>query len=198
VQTSYVQWAYTKEETMEQELVQELIAKADQLYIDGDLAAARAAYEEILAAAPGTAWAYSRLGAILAQMGDAQAAEQSLLQAIELDPKLPQAHSNLGNLYYSQGEFERALDKYKAAVALNPDSPVFHENLHAAYKKLGKLSEAVNELKQAHRLNRDSAKSEAKERFTAMRASVKRRTGCFGTSLITLLLTAIVLAAIFY
>lgn len=183
---------------MEQEVLQELVAKADQLYMDGDLAAARAAYEEVLDADPGIAWAYSRLGAIFAQLGDSQAAEQSLLRAVELDPKLPQAHSNLGNLYYSQGEFERALAKYKDAVALNPDSPVFQENLHAAYKKLGKLSEAVAALKQAHRLNRDAAKSEAKERFTAMRTSIKRRSGCFGTSMITMLLIVIALAVVFH
>lgn len=178
---------------MDKEQVSELVAKADRLYAQAKIDEARAAYEEVLAADPSEAWAYSRIGAILAQLGDVQGAEEALEKAIELKPNLSQAHSNLGNLYYARGEYDRALTKYKEAIALNPDNPVFHENLHAAYKKLGKLSEAVRALKQANRLERQETQANAKAQFAEVKAKVKRGKGCLGTALLVLLLTSAVL-----
>ena len=81
---------------------------------------------EVLAEDETIAWAHSRTGAILAQLGDLEAAEAHLRRAIELDPNLPQAHSNLGNLDYSRGAYEAALEKYKTAVAnWTPTTPLF-------------------------------------------------------------------------
>jgi tetratricopeptide (TPR) repeat protein len=178
---------------MEQEVVTELTAKADRLYTEGKLLEARSAYQSLLDADPELAWAHSRVGAILAQLGDEAGAEAALEKALGLDPKLAQAHSNLGNIYYGRGEYDSALAKYQEAAHLNPDNPVFHENLHAAYKKLGKLSEAVTALKQAHKLGREAAKTEAKERFQSIR---KKRLGCLGTSLIAIISLAVVLSII--
>jgi len=164
-----------------------LVTQADSAYTNGRLSDALLLYREALQANPELAWAHSRVGAILAQLGDDQAAETALSRAIELDPALPQAHSNLGNLYYAHGEYEKAVSKYKDAVALSPTTALYHENLHAAYKKMGKLAEAVSALKQAHRLNRESVKTEAKERFRSAQQGVKGRVGCLTVILLPIL-----------
>lgn len=169
---------------MEQEQTEKLISAADASYARGLLDDALIAYREALELNPDLAWAWSRIGAILAQDGQLEDAEDHLLKAIELDPELPQAHSNLGNIFYARGEYEAALEKYKEAVRLSPSTAVFHENLHAAYKKLGKLGEAVAALKQAHRVEREQTKTEAKAKMEQVKQSAKGRFGCFSTVLL--------------
>lgn len=180
---------------MEQQDLTALIEEADRQYKSGQLDRAFSIYEEVIAADPNNAWAYSRMGAIRAQRGAFDEAEAFLNRALEFDPDLPQAHSNLGNLYYSRGDYHAALAKYEAAVKLSPDTPVFHENLHAVYKKLGKMSEAVKALKTAHRLDRANARNEARTMLKG--GGLTRRLGCFGsTMIVTLLLTAVLLCLI--
>lgn len=174
---------------MEQEQIDKLISVADTNYSRGLLDEALTVYREVLSLNPDLPWAWSRIGAILAQNGQLEDAEHHLLKAIELDPELPQAHSNLGNIFYARGEYEAALEKYKEAVRLSPSTPVFHENLHAAYKKLGKLSEAVAALKQAHRVEREHTKTEAKAKMEQVKQSAKSRFGCLSTLLLIVLVT---------
>ncbi len=168
---------------MEQEERSPVLKQADDLYARGRLEEALQLYREVLAEDETIAWAHSRTGAILAQLGDLEAAEAHLRRAIELDPNLPQAHSNLGNLDYSRGAYEAALEKYKTAVALDPNNPTFYENLHAAYKRLGRLHEAVEAIKKAQRLKRTHFQEEARQDMAAMRGSLKRRAGCLPVGL---------------
>lgn len=181
--------ANPKEETMEQNDVTNLLKQADQLYAQGRLEDAREFYEQALDQDQTLAWAHNRIGAILAQLGEAEAAEQAFLKALELDSALPQAHSNLGNLYFSRGDYDSALAKYKEAVALDPSNPVFHENLHAAYKKLRKFTEAVAALKLAHRLQREASKAEARVKFGHLKGTMQKRMGCGGATMLIILLT---------
>jgi tetratricopeptide (TPR) repeat protein len=156
----------------------ELLETANEAYTMGQLNRALELYESLLTVAPDSAWAHSRIGAILAQRGHLEEAEASFERALAIDPQLAQAHSNLGNLYYGRGEYEQALVKYKEAVALLPENPVFHENLHAAYKKLGKVGDAVSALKKAHRLGRQNTKMQAQTKWANARGAVKGRFGC--------------------
>jgi len=175
---------------MEHEERSPILNEADALYARGRLEEALELYRKVLAEDETVAWAHSRTGAILAQLGDLDAAEAHLLRAIELDPQLPQAHSNLGNIHYSRGAYEAALEKYKAAVALDPNNPTFYKNLHAAYKRLGKLNEAVESIKKAQRLKRSHMREEANREMTAMRGDLKRRLGCLPIGIL-LALTAL-------
>lgn len=186
----------TKEATVDIMEGNERIDRADKLYTQHRLQDALVEYQALVAEDPENAWAYNRIGAILAQVGDETGAEQALNRALELDPDLPQAHSNLGNLLYARGQYELALEKYKQALALNPDNPVFHENLHAAYKKLGKMSEAVAALKQAHKAARHEAQAESKAALQTMSRRVKGRVGCLSTSVIVAVVTLIALVAL--
>jgi len=163
----------------------EILKQADSLYATAKLSEALELYEQALAVEE-NAWAHSRAGAILAQLGDYASAETHLLRAIELDPRLPQAHSNLGNLYYARGDYEGALAKYKTAVELDEANPTFHENLHAAYKRLGRLDQAVASLKQAHKLSRSLSKEKAKEELSTMRSQFARGKGCLPFSVLTI------------
>lgn len=172
-----------------------LIEEANQLYEMGKLNDALEGYRDALAVDPTRAWAHSRVGAILAQLGDEAGAEDALKQAIELDPTLPQAHSNLGNIYYARGQYDAALAKYKEAVALSPNTAVFHENLHAAYKKLGKVTDAVGALKQAHRLEREETKAEAKAKLEKVKKGVRGRFGCLSV-LTVFLVTSLFLSLV--
>lgn len=163
---------------MENEERSGILKEADDLYAKGRLEEALERYRQVLAEDETVAWAHSRIGAILAQLGDLDAAEVHLRRAIELDPKLPQAYSNLGNIDYSRGAYEAALEKYKKAVELDPDNPTFYENLHAAYKRLGKVYEAVEAIKKAQRLKRSQFRQEAGQDMARLSGSVKRRLGC--------------------
>lgn len=180
---------------MEAERVKVLLQEADAHYKQGDLDAALKAYREVLAEDDKVAWAYSRIGAILAQFGDQEAAEESLHKAIELDPTLPQAHSNLGNIYYARGDYERALEKYQEAVRLDPHQPVYYENLHAANKQLGRIGDAVAALKKAQRLYQENAREEARSRLREARANLGGR-GCLGTAALVLLPVILLIAAL--
>ncbi|MGE5675749.1 MAG: tetratricopeptide repeat protein [Mycobacterium leprae] len=176
---------------MDGDLDSTLIQKADSLYGQGQLQEALQAYTDALNENPSLAWAFSRIGAIHAQLGDDRQAEEALLKALAIDPHLAQAHSNLGNIFYARGEYAEALAKYREAVTLNPDNPVFHQNMHAVYKKLGKLSEAVRELKQADRLSRSQARAESKAAYEGMKTKLKGRAGCFGTVAVMLILIGV-------
>lgn len=172
---------------LEHEELKQLIEDADRLYQQGQLDDALDKYSEAIEHDPESAWAYNRIGAILAQTGNTEHAEEALNRALALDPKLAQAHSNLGNLHYARGDYEAALAKYQEAVALDPANAVFHENTHAAYKKLRRFSEAVAALKQAHRIGREGVKAEAKAKLDHVKQGVKGRTGCFGSVLVLLI-----------
>lgn len=176
---------------METNAITAKLEEADRLYTKGMLNEARELYEDILGEDETVAWAHSRIGAIMAQLGDTEAAEAALQRAIELDPELSQAHSNLGNLFYARGDYEGALQKYQQAIVLNPNNPAYHQNLHAAYKKLGKVKEAVAALKQSHKLERESAKAGAKAQMEEMKKNVKGRFGC-GTSVIALAIASLI------
>jgi tetratricopeptide (TPR) repeat protein len=173
---------------METKVIQQLQEDADRLYKEGQLKSALEAYEAITVEAPDHAWAYSRIGAIMAQWDRPDEAETALNRALELDPKLAQAHSNLGNIYYNRGDYQGALQKYQDAIAINPDNPVFHQNLHAANKKLGKFADAVTALKRSHKLERQAVKDEAKAQFSQTSQRLKRRMGCIPATLLLILL----------
>lgn len=158
--------------------VQQLQNEADRLYKEGQLEQALEAYESITEAYPDHAWAYSRIGAIMAQWEMLDQAEPALRQAIELDPKLASAHSNLGNILFARGDYQGALQKYKDAIAIDPENAVFYSNMHAAYKKLGKITDAVAALKRSHKIERQAVKEEAKAQFSATNQRIKRRLGC--------------------
>jgi Flp pilus assembly protein TadD len=177
---------------MDQSLIEETIAQADDLYRNARLREALDLYERVELSDQSRAWVYNRIGAIQAQLGEEAKAEDALKKAIELDPTLPQAHSNLGNIFYARGDFEAALGKYQHAATLSPETPVFQENLHAAYKKLGRLGDAVTALKAAHRLDRQQTKVETRARFDSMKQRAKGRFGCMGTVLFLALMITMV------
>lgn len=178
---------------MDNETTTPLVAEADAMYANGRTEEALEAYRAAVAEDPTLAWAYSRIGGILAQRGDLDGSEAALTKALELDPELPQAHSNLGNLHYTRGNYEEAATQYRAAIALDPENPIYHENLHAAYKRLKKYQEAVAALKQAHRLQRDSAKGAAKAELDKRTSGLKRKLGCLSTlALLTITLLLII------
>src|SRR5690606_22978497 len=78
-----------QEALMEHEERSAILKEADALYARGKLEEALELYRRVLAEDDTVAWAHSRTGAILAQLGDLDAAEAHLRRAIELDPKLP-------------------------------------------------------------------------------------------------------------
>lgn len=179
---------------METEPNQVLLAEANEKYAAGALSEALALYIEVLETEPESAWAHSRIGAIHAQLGEAEQAEAALLRALEIDPDLPQAHSNLGNIFFARGEFINAAERYQKARSLDPDSPVYYTNLHAAYKKMGKMGEAISALKQAHKLERSMAREEARNVVGRMRTPSGRKIGC--AVLTILLLIGILLSVL--
>jgi tetratricopeptide (TPR) repeat protein len=123
----------------------------------GDLAQARAAYDEALRRQPAAADVIQNLGVLDAEHGRAAAAQAAYARAIALDAGLADPHNNLGNLYRAQGQLDAAVREFEQALALNPTHVAAHNNLALTYAALGRADEALRLLETALRIDPDSA-----------------------------------------
>ncbi|MEP7183871.1 MAG: tetratricopeptide repeat protein, partial [Betaproteobacteria bacterium] len=91
----------------------------------GDHAAAIAAYEASLAAAPGNPAVENNLGLARAAQGDADGAEACYRRALALDPMHADALANLANVLFARGEFAATEAVYERLFALLPTLPAY-------------------------------------------------------------------------
>jgi len=90
----------------------------------GDAAAARAAYQQAIAASPGSAFLYRELAAVERDQGALAAAEGYLRKAVDLDPDEAQSWMALGDICETNGDTDRALEAFTRAQALEPGEAV--------------------------------------------------------------------------
>jgi len=112
---------------------------AEALYLNGDLAGARAAAAECSAQWPKLGRAHELAGKIAlsqAQRGDPADAGralgdaiESLERAISLDPSLATAHVTLGDSFLQKGEIGRAAETYKQGIVHRPGANDLHGRL---------------------------------------------------------------------
>lgn len=123
--------------------VPQLLAKAIERHREGQLPAAQALYEQVLALQPRHFDALLYAGVIAAQRREFEQADRLLARAIEVNPAHAVARSNHGNVLKELGRHEAAVASYDAALRLRPDYAECHFNRAVALQELGRLKEAV-------------------------------------------------------
>lgn len=122
--------------------VDALFAAAVRLHQSGDLAAAEAAYRDLLRAVPTYAPALSNLGAVRAKLGDEVEAVRLYQYALAASPQFPDALYNLGNVHRRAGRLAEAGDLFRACCEADPAHPAAHFNLGVVAATLGRFTEA--------------------------------------------------------
>ena len=103
--------------------------KAVQHHQRGELAEARAAYEQCLALSPDHPNTLINLGSLYTNLAEHALALDCLHRAIALRPKDAAAHYNLGNALRVRGDLTAAIAAYQTALACNPDDAKIWHNL---------------------------------------------------------------------
>jgi tetratricopeptide (TPR) repeat protein len=110
----------------------------------GDRAAALAAYDRVIAAAPGHFAAWGNRGVILRSLGRLEEALASYDAAIAIKPTYVDGHGNRGNALQDLGRYEEARASLETACALSPGEAKLHNNLGNALTSLGRPEEALS------------------------------------------------------
>lgn len=113
------------------------------LYASGDIKAAKAQYEKVLALNPADASAYNYLANAERDLGQTKEAVASYQKAIELDPKQTNYYANLANVQlYSLNTPEDAIVTYTSGLKAVPNNSQLEYLLGSAYEKAGKNNQA--------------------------------------------------------
>jgi predicted O-linked N-acetylglucosamine transferase (SPINDLY family) len=135
------------------------LQQAMALHRAGQLASARALYEEILSREPEHFDALHLLGVTAAQSGNPQQAALLIGRALSLDPKNAAAHMNHGLALRESGALEAALASLERAIALRGDfaEAFYHRGL--VLKQLKQLTAALASFDRAIALRPDLAEA---------------------------------------
>jgi predicted O-linked N-acetylglucosamine transferase (SPINDLY family) len=115
----------------------------------GRLAAAEAAYREILARDRRCAGAWHGLGLIAGQVGSPEAAETLIGRAIAIEPTNPEFHYNLALVLEAQRRPEEAAAACRKALELDPHFALAYSTLGNSLYSLNRLDEAIEALRKA-------------------------------------------------
>ena len=121
------------------------VTVADALARNGNLAAARIAYEAALKLKPGDAYALNNLANVLLRLKD-PAAVKVAEQALASDPANPTVIDTLGWALFKAGDLDRALQTLRDARLREPDNPDIRYHLAAVLAAGGRATEALAEL----------------------------------------------------
>ncbi len=123
--------------------LQRRLQEAIAFHRQGELAAARAIYEKILAGDPDHADSLHLLGLVHWQSGDSQRGLDHIDRAIARNPGSAAYFSNRGNVLKSLMRLDDALASHDRAIALNPRFAEAHNNRGNVLKELGRLDDAL-------------------------------------------------------
>ncbi len=160
----------------------------------GDLVKARAAFEQVVKLAPGSAEGHNLLGwVLLAQEHSAESISQFRI-ALRLKPDFAQAHMNLANALVKSGDLTGAESEARAAIRLAPNDAEAHRTLGRIASFRADLATASAELGKAVDLKPERADlrdelgsvlaqrsqlDEAATQFSeALRLAARLRSGC--------------------
>lgn len=151
---------------------QRLLARAEGLASKGDLDAARAEFERLIATNPTLTVAYLGAGDIYRQQGDYRTAEQRYAKAAEIEPGNFDAQYLHGLVLQIEKKIGEAVRAYLRALTIKPDDFNANLNLGTAYLQLGEGQQALPYAQRAVRLDPDSAA--ARTNLGAIYASLDR------------------------
>jgi len=109
---------------------------------NGDLAKAKASYQQAIALNPDYAKAHSNLGYVLKEQENYGEAERCLKTALSIDPAIADAHYMLGTISQIQGKQEDAIQQFGKALELDPDHEFACRDLCYVLFQLGKIEQA--------------------------------------------------------
>ena len=132
-------------------LVSQRVAAARGSVAAGRLANARAAYEQLIAVSPDSAFLHLELGQVERDLGDTAAALDHIRQAIGLDPSDPAAFRLEGDLHERSGDLEAAIAAYERADRLEPSA--------ASARQLDRLREQLRRAALPPKIQAISAKT---------------------------------------
>ncbi|MCZ8336752.1 MAG: tetratricopeptide repeat protein [Burkholderiaceae bacterium] len=119
------------------------LARAVDAHRRGDLSAARAGYEAVLARRPDHFDALHLLGAAIRQQGDAQGALTLLRRALALRPDAAAAHNHLGLALRDLGQTDEAVAAFRDALAHDVGLASAWTNLGATLRDRGDPAAAL-------------------------------------------------------
>ncbi len=119
------------------------LQQAVGLHQNGQIAKAKALYDQILEVAPQHPAALSLKGIAECQTGQLEAGIQYLGLSLAVDPAQPNAHFYLGNAQMTLRRFDQALTSYEAVVALQPGHGEAWRHRGDALRQLGQAEAAV-------------------------------------------------------
>jgi Flp pilus assembly protein TadD len=116
------------------------------LFLQGDLKAARAAFEKATAADPGNADGWVNLGRVAVQEGDMDRAGTVLKKALALSPFLARAHFFYAKVLRNEGHYDEAAVSLHAVLAQYPRDRVALNDLGRILFLQRKYADAVKTL----------------------------------------------------
>jgi tetratricopeptide (TPR) repeat protein len=120
----------------------------------GDLAGARAAYDEALRLNPGFPGPYNNRGLVRALQGDLAGAITDYDEALRLAPDFASAYGNRGTVRAQQGDLDGAIADFKEALRLAPDLAAdLYNNLGQVRAANGDFAGALASLDEAIRID---------------------------------------------
>jgi tetratricopeptide (TPR) repeat protein len=126
------------------------VSDAERLWIEGvaagaknDPAGQRAAYEKLVAIAPGDPQAYNLLGNVQFGRQEYAAAIETFNKAIAIDPKFSQPYNQLGYAYRFLGKLDDAERTFKQYIELIPNDPNPYDSYAELLMKRGKFDESI-------------------------------------------------------
>lgn len=125
------------------------VAAARQLHMQGRIADAEHAYRAVLARDPRHFEATHLLGVAALQTGRLPLAVETLERAVGIDPTAAKAHNNLGNALRAAGQTARAAACFERARGIDPTLPGIDYNLGVVLLELGGFEPAMECLARA-------------------------------------------------
>ncbi|MGD2179273.1 MAG: tetratricopeptide repeat protein [Anaerolineae bacterium] len=125
------------------------VSEAEELYWEGDLAKAIAAYGHAIGMDPNEVEPYIALARLLALKGRMIESVQRAEQAVERAPENAHAWAVLGMTYDWHGEVDRAIEVCQRAIELEPGCAVAHAYLAEAYVDDGQWAKAMESIQTA-------------------------------------------------
>ena len=120
--------------------------RGNELFMEGDLEGAAAAFDQAIEFEPKEASPRASLGWVLYYMGDDEGALLAFQEAVELDDEYADPHLGMGYVYFSLGERENAGAAFEAALTLDSDPITNGEALYGLANLQmtdGNLDEAI-------------------------------------------------------
>lgn len=134
-------------------LAEELLARGDLYWQQGNQTAARESYQEAVAADPELAIAYARWGMLLTLQLKTEEALIRTTRAVELAPDDPEVLVLHGMALEWSSRIPDAIRYFQEALAIDPDYATAHAMLAEAYIDSGRFDEALAEAQRATELD---------------------------------------------